>query len=141
MVARRRNWRSCFHSPDSSVERCLKTTLEYNGSGRGWRAPPVAGAIERGGLWRMAFRFQPKLSNCLNLRTDCDLDCLPLSATRNCHGNFHPVRDRVVGDAPWLRPVRQGNGKSVASRRAMVDSSAVNYGDGAFRRYGRATAH
>ena len=58
-------------------------------------------------------------------------------ATRNCHGNFHPVRDRGVGDAAWLRPIRQGNGKSVASRPAMVDSRAVNYGDGAFRRYGR----
>src|SRR5215510_5909409 len=75
----------------------------------------------------MAFRFRPKLSNCLNLRTDCDLDCLPLSATRNCHGNFHPVRDRGVGDAAWLRSVRRGNGKSVASRRAMVDSTAVHH--------------
>jgi Osmosensitive K+ channel histidine kinase len=75
----------------------------------------------------MACRFRPKLSNRFNLRTDCDLDCLPLYATRNCHGNFHPVRDRGVGDAAWLRPIRQGNGKSVASRCAMVDSRAVNY--------------
>jgi len=30
-----------------------------------------------------------------------------------------------VGDAAWLRPIRQGNGKSVASRPAMVDSRAV----------------
>ena len=42
-----------------------------------------------------------------NLRTDCDLDCLPLYATRNCHGNFHSVRDRGVGDTAWLRPIRQ----------------------------------
>ena len=28
MVARRCNWRSCFHSPSSPVECCLKTTLE-----------------------------------------------------------------------------------------------------------------
>src|SRR5206468_6394788 len=67
----------------------------------------------------MACRFCPKLSNRFNLRTGCDLDCLPLYATRNCYGNFHPVRDRGVGDAAWLRPIRQGNGKSVASRRTM----------------------
>src|SRR2546429_204760 len=58
----------------------------------------------------------------------------------NYRGNFHPVCDRGVGDAAWLRPIRQGNGKSVASRRAMVDSRAVNYGDGAFRQYGRTPA-
>src|SRR5438552_3585789 len=129
-----------FPSPWFSVGLFPQTAVEEKGSRRSRRALPVAGPVERRGLWRMACRFRPKLSNRFNLRTGCDLDSLPLYATRNCRGNFHPVCDRGVGDAAWLRPIRQGNGKSVASRRAMVDSHAVNYGDGAFRQYGRTPA-
>src|SRR5260370_39158015 len=88
----------------------------------------------------MACRFRPKLSNRFNLRTDCDLDGLPLYATRNCHANFHPVRDRGVGDPASLGPIRQRHGESLAARGAKLDSRAVNYGDVAFGRDARTTA-
>src|SRR5438046_1891097 len=36
----------------------------------------------------------------------CDLDGVPFHSARNSHGDFHSVRSRGVGNAPWLRAVR-----------------------------------
>ena len=89
----------------------------------------------------MAGDFSQKLSNHFHLWTGCDLDGLSLHSTRNRNGDFHPVGHRGVGNAARFRAIRERNGKSVAAGSAIVDRRPDDNGDGAFRRYGGATAY
>src|SRR5207249_11889230 len=88
----------------------------------------------------MAYTFGEELSNRIHLRTDCDLDGLPLIAARNRYGHLHSLSDRDLGHPAWFRAIRRENGKPVASCSAVLDGCRHHYCDGTFRRHGRTRA-
>src|SRR6266566_710759 len=77
--------------------------------------------------------YRKKLSDLIHLRTDRDLDCIPLLATRNGDWHFYSFSYRDLGDAAGLWAVRDGNKKPVAPYRANFYGRAGHYGPGACR--------
>ena len=80
----------------------------------------------------MAYNFGQGLSNRIHLRSDCDLDSIPLHAARNRYGHLHSLSDRDLGHTAWFRAICRGNEKPVASCSAVLDGCAHRYCDGAF---------
>ena len=80
--------------------------------------------------------YRKKLSDLIHLRTDRDLDGVPLYATRNGDGNFRSLGHRDLGYAARFRAICHGHGKPVASYRANFYGRAGHYGPCACRGHG-----